>query len=162
MIKKTVLWILIIACASVIFFFSSQKANDSDKVSSGFIVRIVKILDINKRLSDSDVVKIADSMNSIVRVGAHFSIFGLLCFLVALQFNQYGIVRGRLILYSVTATFLYACSDELHQTFVPGRSAQLSDVITDTFGALCGALVAMIIMQAIKRIRLNRTSENNL
>lgn len=162
MIKKTVLWILIIACALTIFFLSSQKANDSDKVSSGFIVSIVKMIDIKNRLSDSEVMKIADSMNGIVRVGAHFSIFGLLCFLVTLQLNQYGVTGERLILYSVTATFLYACSDELHQTFVPGRSAQLSDIITDTFGALCGALVAMIIMQAIKRIRLNRTSENNL
>lgn len=162
MVKKTVLWILIIACASAIFFFSSQRANDSDKVSSGFIVRIVKMLDINNRLSDSDVMKVADSMNSMVRVGAHFSIFGLLCFLVTLQFHQYGVVGGRLILYSMTATFLYACSDELHQTFVPGRSAQLSDIITDTFGALCGALSAMIAIHLIKKTRLKRTSENNL
>lgn len=162
MVKKTVLWILIIACAAAIFFFSSQKANDSDKVSSGFIVRIVKMIDINKRLSDSDVVKIAESMNSIVRVGAHFSIFGLLCFLVTLQFHQYDVVGGRLILYSVTTTFLYACSDELHQSFVPGRSSQLSDIITDTSGALCGALAAMIAIKVIRKIRLKRTSENNL
>ena len=33
------------------------------------------------------------------------------------------------------ATFAYACSDEWHQTFVEGRSGQVSDVAFDMLGA---------------------------
>lgn len=36
---------------------------------------------------------------------------------------------------------LYACSDELHQYFVPGRSCRFFDVCVDSAGAFCGALL---------------------
>jgi VanZ family protein len=34
----------------------------------------------------------------------------------------------------------YAASDEWHQTFVPGRSGQISDVLIDALGALAASL----------------------
>ncbi len=40
-------------------------------------------------------------------------------------------------------TVLYACSDEWHQSFVPGRSALLSDVLIDSAGALIPALFVL-------------------
>jgi VanZ family protein len=33
----------------------------------------------------------------------------------------------------------FGLSDELHQAFVPGRSAELLDFVADTVGASCGA-----------------------
>jgi VanZ family protein len=36
---------------------------------------------------------------------------------------------------------LYALTDEWHQSFVPGRSAALSDAGIDSIGALCACLV---------------------
>lgn len=36
---------------------------------------------------------------------------------------------------------LYAAADEWHQTFVPGRSGQLSDVLLDTAGTAAGLWV---------------------
>jgi len=33
----------------------------------------------------------------------------------------------------------YAVTDELHQMFVPGRSAQLSDLVADAMGVVAGA-----------------------
>ncbi len=37
--------------------------------------------------------------------------------------------------------FVYAISDEIHQTFVPGRGAQISDVVLDSLGAGTGIIV---------------------
>ncbi len=38
-------------------------------------------------------------------------------------------------------TIFYAASDEWHQTFVPGRSGRLSDVLIDTLGAVAAILL---------------------
>lgn len=46
---------------------------------------------------------------------------------------------GILIPWMITAA--YACTDEMHQLFVPGRSGQVSDVILDSAGAMAGLLV---------------------
>jgi len=49
-------------------------------------------------------------------------------------------------------TILFAISDEIHQYFVPGRSAQLQDVIRDGKGALIGCLLMMILFLIIERL----------
>ena len=36
---------------------------------------------------------------------------------------------------------LYAISDEIHQYFVPGRSAEIRDVLIDVLGANIGILL---------------------
>lgn len=40
---------------------------------------------------------------------------------------------------SVCLAVLYGMSDELHQAFVPGRTAAIDDLVADTIGALAGA-----------------------
>ena len=37
-------------------------------------------------------------------------------------------------------SILYGASDELHQMFVPGRFATLSDLVSDTIGAVAGVV----------------------
>ncbi len=41
--------------------------------------------------------------------------------------------------------FLYACTDEWHQSFVPGRSAAFSDVVVDSTGILFAACVVAFL-----------------
>ena len=36
--------------------------------------------------------------------------------------------------------FVYALSDELHQVFVPSRTASFGDVMIDVLGGICGIL----------------------
>ena len=47
------------------------------------------------------------------------------------------------ILISIGLAFLYACSDEIHQLFVNGRSGEFTDVLLDTCGAGFGILVVI-------------------
>lgn len=68
-----------------------------------------------------------------VRKTAHFVIFGTL----SLTYF-YGFYKNHLktpFKLSFLFTFFYAITDELHQYFVPGRSAQWTDVIIDCLGA---------------------------
>lgn len=61
---------------------------------------------------------------------AHFLVYGLLGTLVARQW------RKSLWPWAVVAASLFGVSDEIHQLFTPGRSAEVADWIADTLGAL--------------------------
>jgi VanZ family protein len=43
----------------------------------------------------------------------------------------------------------YACTDEIHQSFVPTRQGQFSDVLIDS----CGAAIGLLIVWAVGRWR---------
>jgi VanZ family protein len=60
---------------------------------------------------------------------AHAFVFGVLATLLG-----YATGRWRLAL---IMTALYGLSDELHQSFVPNRSVDVTDWMADTIGAIC-------------------------
>jgi len=63
----------------------------------------------------------------------------------ALSGGQWRGVTARRALGAALAAAAYGVSDELHQSFVPGRFVSLSDVLADAAGAaagVCGVLVA--------------------
>lgn len=158
MIKKIILWVLVITCAGTIFYFSSQPARQSDNTSEGFIVTLIKLFDVSDAFSQSEIEEIAAALNGPIRTLAHFSIYALLGFLIALLLNEYAFIYPNIIFYSVFSSFLYACSDEYHQTFIAGRSAQLEDIIIDTLGSLCGAVFALLVIVLVKKYRKNHTT----
>jgi VanZ family protein len=47
--------------------------------------------------------------------------------------------KKRLFITAVILTSLYGISDEVHQSFVPGRSSEAYDIVADIIGALLGA-----------------------
>lgn len=156
MFKKIILWMLVISCMVTIFAFSSQEATESKKTSSKFITSVIRLLDVNKSLSHQEIENIAEKITTLVRKSAHFSIYALLGLLVALLFSQYGIVGKRQLLFAVLWVFLYACSDEFHQTFVEGRSGEVRDILIDTAGGFCGAGFIIMVVALIKRIHKRR------
>ena len=54
---------------------------------------------------------------------------------------------------SILFSFLYACTDELHQIFVPGRSAQFQDILIDTLGASFGATITYLTIKLFAKIK---------
>ena len=50
------------------------------------------------------------------------------------------------------ATFLYACTDEIHQLFIEGRSGEIRDILVDSTGALIGMVLVGIILKIKKRV----------
>lgn len=57
-----------------------------------------------------------------------------------------GVPLGSAVLAAALAT-LYGASDELHQLFVPGRSASVEDLVADALGAATGAALLWGIMR---------------
>jgi VanZ family protein len=46
---------------------------------------------------------------------------------------------------------LYGLSDEWHQSFVPGRTPDVVDILTDAIGAAIGLLLVWWISQRLER-----------
>ena len=55
----------------------------------------------------------------------------------------------QLFIYPALLSFLYAASDEFHQSFVPGRGPSIRDVMIDTIG-IVGFYIALKIL-AVKQ-----------
>jgi VanZ family protein len=89
----------------------------------------------------------------LVKKGSHMVGYGLL----ALAFLRgLGYQRKNHILLVVLLVFLYAASDEFHQSFVPGRNASLVDVGIDLVGAVLALFasrwefVRRLVMMGVK------------
>ncbi len=51
--------------------------------------------------------------------------------------------RQRMIL-ALTIGFLFAASDELHQAFIPGRTADVLDWLADALGIVCAIVLTIV------------------
>ena len=77
-------------------------------------------------------------------------------FLLAISFQHALKQYPKLKVPHILAFFLcvtYALTDEFHQYFVPGRSADLKDILIDTIAAGAALLVISLASQIIKRKR---------
>lgn len=140
MVKKIILWILVISCMLAIFGFSSQPANASDGVSQGLLNKIIDFLkstNIFPVFSNrgAEITLNFDYAHHIIRKMAHFSIFACLGFLIYNLMRAYGVQRRKILVYASLICLLYAISDEIHQFFVPGRACRLKDVLIDFCGS---------------------------
>ena len=120
-----------------IFNFSSDNGEESTEKSDGIIVRISEFF-AGHHLSETERQQKIDQYVFWIRKSAHFGIYFILGFLIISNIIEYKPLDKRSILLAILFAFLYACSDEIHQLFVPGRSGKAIDVIIDTIGSYCG------------------------
>ena len=130
-IRQIVFTVLALLCMAVIFCFSADNSEESNEKSNFFVEQLLEWIPSGVR----------ENLSYIVRKTAHFTIYAVLGFLVS------GIFIPRKIFYTLSVCFLYACTDEIHQYFVPGRACRFQDVIIDTSGALFGALIFALIFR---------------
>jgi VanZ family protein len=118
-----------IAIAVAIFCFSSQQAEESSELSGGVVEVVVEqVARINPDV-DKDAMR--TQLDFPVRKAAHMTEFSLLYCSLLLTFYAWQLHGKKVPLLSLGITFLYACSDELHQLFVSGRACRFTDVCID-------------------------------
>ncbi len=133
----------------VIFSFSNASSDVSNNGSKTIIRYIVK--KIYKEKSDSDIEKIVVKINKPFRKFAHASVYLVLANFVNSVLCVF--IKNKLKLCNMICLivcFLYACTDEWHQTFISHRTGQISDVFIDTFGALIGCVIFDFIYKKVK------------
>ncbi|MDE6005230.1 MAG: VanZ family protein, partial [Oscillospiraceae bacterium] len=140
---RKIIPIILVILMIVMFCFSAQPANESSETSSGFCIIFAKFLYLDYENYDIAIQTVITSgLEFIIRKTAHFTEYAFMGFLWYLYLAD----KKYNILISIGATGVYACTDEVHQLFVEGRSGQISDVLLDTCGGCFGVLIAFIIL----------------
>lgn len=134
--KKWIKWMLVLIWMFVIFLFSSQKGQQSSH-NNRFIVDMLKYVGVNL-----DII-LGSKDNYIIRKLAHMTEYFILYQLVYNAIYERFRFSKTLVL-SLVFTFLYACSDEYHQSFVPGRSPAFIDVLIDTVGGTIAFMYRLV------------------
>lgn len=70
--------------------------------------------------------------------------------------STYNIKEKNRLIISLTTGIIYATSDEIHQSFVPGRSPMITDIVIDTMGVILGILLIILGKKIIKKYRKNK------
>lgn len=80
--------------------------------------------------------------------GIGYGLLGIVLLRAFARGRRSGVTFGVVLLTIVCAT-AYGISDEFHQWFVPGRTADVHDVMADAIGATLVAVGAWAILKAI-------------
>ena len=143
-------WIALSFWIGLIFYMSNQPGDVSSK-QSGLILKLFQVIgiDLNKELGELATF--------IVRKAAHFTEYFIL-YLLTVNVMKYYFGIKRAILYALIFSIFYACTDEIHQYFIPGREMAFKDVLIDS----SGASLAMIISIISIKMNVNKKNENNI
>jgi VanZ family protein len=76
---------------------------------------------------------------------AHFGIYGVTGFLYALLRRETGVPRSRAILHALLFVASVGAVDEVHQHWIPGRSMDLFDWMTDVAGGALGTAASGVL-----------------
>ena len=150
-IIRIILIILLIITFFYIFNFSSQDSEKSGNLSRTITVSVTKNI---KKIQELDYNKKNDVLNTIekvIRKLAHFSEYTFLGILLMSLMSTYNLKQTNKFIISIGIGFLYACSDEFHQLFVPGRTAKFTDVLIDTSGVIVGSVIIFILIFIINK-----------
>jgi VanZ family protein len=147
-LSKYLSWLPSILIAAAIFSFSSQTADastaTSDRVSQMLLVLAneLHIIDIK----GIDVEQMCISMATVVRKSAHTFEFSALHLSLLYALRQWDFRGKRWLRTALFTTVGYACTDEFHQLFVPGRAGLITDVLIDSIGAVFITLILHLYM----------------
>lgn len=134
--KKIKYFIPSIFLMILIFMFSHQTGSESSGLSSQIVLWIQTYLHI-------------PISEFIVRKAAHMSEYALLTLTLIYGFYKNHYPIQKIIIYSLIGTFLYACSDEMHQLFIGSRAGQFTDVLIDT----CGGCLTIIFYYVLTKLK---------
>lgn len=152
--KKKLFSILTILWMIFIFYMSNQPSSISSSQSGGFIGMLCNIPVIGFVIKDLMKIGMAEFL---IRKSAHMFLYFVVAILIYNAINKAGRLEDYLL--SLLLTALYACTDEVHQLFIAGRSGELRDVLVDSTGALIGLVLIFLISKLISNKKVHSLSK---
>ncbi|HDK7174800.1 TPA: VanZ family protein [Clostridium botulinum] len=128
--KKLIYFIPPFIWMAIIFIFSNQPGESSNK-NNFFIADVL-------RRGKITLFKHIDYnfFNFLIRKAAHITEYFILFMLLYLAFKKTFYKNPKIK--AAIITVLYACTDEFHQLFIPGREGKVRDVLIDSIGVFIG------------------------
>ncbi len=150
--RRIVFVILALLWMFVIFLFSAKNADESTEQSLAVGMRVGSILHADfETWSNEARIEFAEIVDKPIRKMAHMAEYALLgVLLVGAAVPAWDISKKYLFWAWLIAT-VYACSDEVHQLFVPGRYGSVIDVGIDAIGAFVGVVVGSMVLKLSRR-----------
>jgi VanZ family protein len=87
----------------------------------------------------------------LVKKGGHMLGYAILAWLFSRSWEGFHFSPRNVFLLTFFAAVLYAVSDEIHQSFVPGRHPSAVDVVIDGTGAMIGLWVRKILPASLQK-----------
>jgi VanZ family protein len=147
-----ILWTIVLAWMAVIFYFSSQPAEVSNRLSTSVAEVVVRVaayvLPIEIEVS-TGIISV-DGLNSFLRKLCHFTLYLILSLLVVHAVVKSGMYGFKAMLAALLFCVVTAAADEVFQSFVPGRGGQVSDVFIDSAGALLGLSIYFVATRGMR------------
>lgn len=160
---KLIVWLPVVLMAVVIFGFSSQNGEASGGLSYRVAEAAVDFADVFVDIDSESRENIINALQFPVRKAAHMTEYAVLTVLIYIALAVDGIKHKWRLCFSLTAAFIFACSDELHQLFVPGRCGAFTDVLIDTAGAAIAVfLTAVVVSFGKSRARKKNDKSNKI
>ena len=140
-----------------IFYLSSMNTDESNGRSKVIVSDIVEIVGktTHREYTLKEKEALVEKFNKPIRKCANASVYFVLSilvlnFLLALHSN---LEKKYVLVFFMTIfiCFLFALTDEYHQTFIYGRTGQFSDVLIDTSGALIATSIFTILYKRKKK-----------
>lgn len=125
--KKKFLYIIPVIIWMVFIFYMSGKTGQESSGQSGKIsLFITDLLEKVRQDSPQEMQKLQDILELVIRKAAHMTEYAILFLLSYLATVKISMSQSRFYNRSIAVliSLLYACSDEMHQLLVPGRSGK--------------------------------------
>ena len=130
--RELKMWLPPAAWAALIFVFSSDVFSSPN--TANIVEGLLRFL--LPALSAAEIELIHFFVRKLGHLGEYF-VLSILVLRALLQ-KSHASPAPRQLAIALAITGLYAISDELHQAWVPTRSASAIDVVIDIFGGICG------------------------
>lgn len=143
----TILPVIVMLCT--IFGFSTQNGTTSGGLSQKVSRQIVTVCDtlFHQDLAEETIEHYTEKIEYPLRKAAHATEYLILTLLAALPFYTYGLRGKKLLLALFLFCVICASGDEFHQSFIPGRSPQITDVFVDSIGILTGCGITYLVLR---------------
>lgn len=151
-ILRTILVILLVGIFYIIFGFSNQNAEQSGSISRKITVNITKNIKSIQELEETKKEEMLGKIEHIIRKLAHFSLYTVVGILLMGLMSTYNIKKSNRICLSFAIGLLYAVSDEIHQSFIPGRGPAVGDVLIDSCGVIAGIVIVITLIKIYKKM----------
>lgn len=164
---KKIVILLCLSWMGFIFYLSSNIGAVSHEKSDAVVTFIENQSNQPKVEKSRNAIRAEqierNNLDHIVRKNAHAFVYFVLAMIVGATFFTYNLKGKAAIIYIMFTCLFYSVTDEFHQSFVPGRTSLVSDVLIDFSGSIIGLGIYYLFYYKVYKkyfinIKVNKTN----